>query len=105
MVSDWRGAPFGVSSFFPRAVPACGIHLERGSFYGDAFFPDKSQEAKCDGSRRETRGVVVIGSIYQLPTMFLTAGGFICGGAWWEYPFLTPKISNAPKSKVFSVTT
>lgn len=46
VVSDWRGAPFGVSSLFPHAVPACGIHSVRGSFYGDAFFPDKSQEAE-----------------------------------------------------------
>lgn len=44
-------------------------------------FPCKSQEAKYDGSRRETGGVVVIASVYQLLTMFLAAGGFICGGA------------------------
>lgn len=43
-------------------------------------FPCKSQEAKYDGSRRETGGVV-IASVYQLLTMFLAAGGFVCGGA------------------------
>lgn len=75
------------SPLVSSAVPACGIRSVRGSFYGDAdVFPYKSQEAEYDGSRRETGGVVVIASIDQLPTMFLAAGGFTCGGAWRACP-------------------